>query len=51
MDRLAPMSESVLTYGAPGPKLGEGASDEIGYDHNRPDRPAAAILTGSLELG
>ncbi len=26
------MSESVFTYGAPGLKFGEGASDEIGYD-------------------
>ena len=31
------MSESIFTYGAPGLKFGEGASDEIGYDLQLPE--------------
>jgi alcohol dehydrogenase class IV len=38
-------SESVFTYGAPGLKFGEGASDEIGYDLSQYDVRRVLVLT------
>ena len=43
--RLAGMSESVFTYGAPGLKFGEGASDEIGYDLSQYDVKRVLVIT------
>src|SRR3954471_11300037 len=39
------MSESVFTYGAPGLKFGEGASDEIGYDLSQYDVTRVLVIT------
>jgi hydroxyacid-oxoacid transhydrogenase len=39
------MSESVFTYGAPGLKFGEGASDEIGYDLSLHDVRRVLVIT------
>ncbi len=39
------MSESVFTYGAPGLKFGEGASDEIGYDLSQYDVRRVLVIT------
>ena len=39
------MSESVFTYGAPGLKFGEGASDEIGYDLSQYDVRRVLVVT------
>ena len=39
------MSESVFTYGAPGLKFGEGASDEIGYDLSQHDVRRVLVIT------
>jgi hypothetical protein len=44
------MTESVFTYGAPSLKLGEGASEEIGYDLARETGPwggFVAVGTGA----
>ena len=38
-------SESVFTYGAPGLKFGDGASDEIGYDLAQLGATRALVLT------
>ena len=43
--RLADMTESVFTYGAPGLKFGEGASDEIGYDLSQYDVRRVLVIT------
>ena len=37
--------ESVFTYGAPGLKFGEGASDEIGYDLSQYDVRRVLVIT------
>ncbi len=37
--------ESVFTYGAPGLKFGEGASDEIGYDLSQYDVKRVLVIT------
>src|SRR3954453_605458 len=39
------MNESVFTYGAPGLKFGEGASDEIGYDLSQYDVKRVLVVT------
>ena len=39
------MSETVFTYGAPGLKFGEGASDEIGYDLSQLDVRRVLVIT------
>ena len=39
------MSESVFTYGAPGLKFGNGASDEIGYDLSLYDAHRVLLIT------
>ena len=39
------MTESVFTYGAPGLKFGEGASDEIGYDLSQYDVRRVLVVT------
>ena len=39
------MTESVFTYGAPGLKFGEGASDEIGYDLSQYDVRRVLVIT------
>ena len=39
------MSEQVFTYGAPGLKFGEGASDEIGYDLSQYDVKRVLVIT------
>ena len=39
------MNETVFTYGAPGLKFGEGASDEIGYDLSQHDVRRVLVLT------
>ena len=39
------MNESVFTYGAPGLKFGEGASDEIGYDLSQYDVRRVLVIT------
>jgi hydroxyacid-oxoacid transhydrogenase len=39
------MNETVFTYGAPGLKFGEGASDEIGYDLSQHDVSRVLVLT------
>ena len=39
------MTESVFTYGAPGLKFGDGASDEIGYDLAQLGATRALVLT------
>jgi len=39
------MSESIFTYGAPGLKFGEGASDEIGYDLSQYDVRRVLVIT------
>ncbi|GAB3660460.1 hydroxyacid-oxoacid transhydrogenase [Nocardioides korecus] len=39
------MSEQVFTYGAPGLKFGEGASDEIGYDLSQYDVKRVLVVT------
>src|SRR4051812_6324917 len=39
------MSETVFTYGAPGLKFGEGASDEIGYDLSQYDVSRVLVVT------
>ena len=39
------MTESVFTYGAPGLKFGEGASDEIGYDLSQYDVKRVLVIT------
>ncbi len=38
-------SETVFTYGAPGLKFGEGASDEIGYDLSQYDVTRVLVIT------
>ena len=38
-------TESVFTYGAPGLKFGEGASDEIGYDLSQYDVRRVLVIT------
>ena len=47
------MNESVFTYGAPGLKFGEGASDEIGYDLSQYDVRRVLVITdpGVAETG
>ncbi len=39
------MSETVFTYGAPGLKFGEGASDEIGHDLSQYDVQRVLVIT------
>ena len=39
------MTESIFTYGAPGLKFGEGASDEIGYDLSQYDVHRVLVIT------
>jgi hydroxyacid-oxoacid transhydrogenase len=39
------MNETVFTYGAPGLKFGEGASDEIGYDLSQLDVSRVLVVT------
>src|SRR3954465_8810531 len=39
------MNETVFTYGAPGLKFGEGASDEIGYDLSQYDVKRVLVIT------
>jgi hydroxyacid-oxoacid transhydrogenase len=39
------MNETVFTYGAPGLKFGEGASDEIGYDLSQYDVSRVLVVT------
>ena len=39
------MSESIFTYGAPGLKFGDGASDEIGYDLAQLGATRVLVLT------
>ncbi len=39
------MNETVFTYGAPGLKFGEGASDEIGYDLSQYDVKRVLVVT------
>jgi hydroxyacid-oxoacid transhydrogenase len=39
------VSETVFTYGAPGLKFGEGASDEIGYDLSQHDVRRVLVVT------
>ncbi len=39
------MNESIFTYGAPGLKFGEGASDEIGYDLSQHDVRRVLVIT------
>jgi alcohol dehydrogenase class IV len=39
------MNETVFTYGAPGLKFGEGASDEIGYDLSQHDVSRVLVVT------
>ena len=43
--RVGPMSEQVFTYGAPGLKFGDGASDEIGYDLSQYDVQRVLVIT------
>ena len=38
-------TESIFTYGAPGLKFGEGASDEIGYDLSQYDVHRVLVIT------
>ncbi|MBV9832212.1 MAG: iron-containing alcohol dehydrogenase [Marmoricola sp.] len=47
------MPETVFTYGAPGLKFGEGASDEIGYDLSQHDVKRVLVITdpGVAETG
>ena len=42
---LAHGTESIFTYGAPGLKFGEGASDEIGYDLSQYDVHRVLVIT------
>jgi hydroxyacid-oxoacid transhydrogenase len=39
------VTETVFTYGAPGLKFGEGASDEIGYDLSQYDVKRVLVIT------
>ena len=44
------MSESIFTYGAPGLKFGEGASDEIGHDLSQYDVRRVLVLCAAASL-